>query len=135
MTALRYTREQICEGVREEVADCLAIDLEQVTPEANFRLDLQGESIDVLDLAFRVEKRFGIRSPFLRLTNPDHWSVDGTSRPTESMRAWLRSEFPTIDWDHYVASTSWSDPVNLFTIELMVDLLFDAQARGTPQGV
>lgn len=46
------------------LADCLAIDPEDVTPTAGFFAELGGDSIDLLDLSFRCEKAFGIKSPF-----------------------------------------------------------------------
>ena len=132
MTTPRFTREQIFEGVREDVADCLALELEEVSPEANFHHDLGGESIEILDLTFRFEKRFGFRSPLTRLTDPKRWSVDAAGRPTDEMLCWLQAEFPVVDWVNHLEKTSLDDPLSLFTINLLVDLLFDAQHHTAP---
>lgn len=46
------------------VADCVAVEPEDVVPTAGFYTELGGDSIDLLDLSFRCEKAFGIKSPF-----------------------------------------------------------------------
>ena len=57
-TALSY--EQVMETLPAIVADCLALDLEEITPEMVFC----EESIEFLDLSFRCEKAYGIKAPF-----------------------------------------------------------------------
>ncbi len=48
---------------RTSIADCLGVEIEEVTPEARFFEDLGGESIDLLSLSFQFEKAFNIRTP------------------------------------------------------------------------
>ncbi len=43
--------------------DALGVDEEEVTPDATLRGDLGAESIDFLDIVFRLEKAFGIKIP------------------------------------------------------------------------
>jgi len=49
--------------VRGVIADALCVDLEQITPEANLMRDFGAESIDFLDIMFRLEKEFHIEIP------------------------------------------------------------------------
>ena len=51
------------EKVRQLIADALYVDLEQVTADASLMRDLGAESIDFLDIVFRLEKSFGIKIP------------------------------------------------------------------------
>ena len=50
------SREQILEKVREVLVDALGVDEDEVTPEATLMGDLGAESIDFLDIVFRLEK-------------------------------------------------------------------------------
>jgi acyl carrier protein len=54
------SREQIFEKVRGILMDVLSAEAGRVVPEARVILDLGAESIDLLDLRFRVEKTFDI---------------------------------------------------------------------------
>ena len=68
--------------VREQIADCLATDVEEVVPEANFFGDLGGESIDVLDLTFRLEKSLGVRPNFSVMKDEAALDFDDAGRLT-----------------------------------------------------
>ena len=49
--------------VAQVVADALGCELDEVTPKASLIADLDAESIDFLDLVFRLEKGFGVKIP------------------------------------------------------------------------
>lgn len=49
--------------VQQIIADALYVDVGQVSPEASLMRDLGAESIDFLDIVFRLEKSFSIRIP------------------------------------------------------------------------
>jgi len=51
------------ERVKEIIVEQLGVDEEDVTPTATLREDLGAESIDFLDIAFRLEKAFNIKIP------------------------------------------------------------------------
>ena len=52
------TRDEIYDKVKAVLVDALGVDDEEVTPEATLRGDLGAESIDFLDIVFRLEKAF-----------------------------------------------------------------------------
>ena len=72
------TKDEIFSKVQEALVDALGVDEEEVTPEATIQGDLEAESIDYLDIVFRLEKAFGIKIdkdellPQDILTNPDY---------------------------------------------------------------
>jgi acyl carrier protein len=68
MPATTWTHAAIMEQLPAIIADCLGVDEADVQPETNFWSDLGGESIDDLDLSFRCERAFGVKSPFQSLT-------------------------------------------------------------------
>jgi acyl carrier protein len=55
--------EELYEKVRRCVADALAIDPVKVTPSASLIDDLGAESIDFLDLVFRLEAEYHVKIP------------------------------------------------------------------------
>jgi acyl carrier protein len=55
------SQEEIFDKVREALVDALGVDDDEVTPEATLRGDLDAESIDFLDIVFRLEKSFDIK--------------------------------------------------------------------------
>ena len=56
------SREEIYSKVQAVLVDALGVDEEEVTPNAVIRDDLGAESIDFLDIMFRLKKLSGSRS-------------------------------------------------------------------------
>lgn len=97
------------------VAEVLGLDAEEVSPEQNFFHDLGGESIDVLDLQFRIEKELGVRMQFREMFSPSRWSLDEEGRFTEETRSRLGEEFPFLRAD--VEKNEFQTPYDVLTIE------------------
>lgn len=57
------SRDEIYAKVKDVLVDALGVDEEEVQPTATLRGDLGAESIDFLDIVFRLEKAFGIKIP------------------------------------------------------------------------
>jgi len=55
------TKEEIFAKVQEALVDALGVEEDEVTPEATLQGDLDAESIDFLDIVFRLEKGFNIK--------------------------------------------------------------------------
>ncbi len=74
------TKEEIFAKVQEALVDALGVEDDEVTPEATLTGDLDAESIDFLDIVFRLEKSFNIKIergelfPEDILTNTDYVS-------------------------------------------------------------
>ncbi len=60
---MAMSRDEIYKKVQGVLVDALGVDEEDVTPTATLREDLGAESIDFLDIVFRLEKAFGIKIP------------------------------------------------------------------------
>lgn len=60
---MAMSRDEIYKKVQDVLVDALGVDDEDVTPDATLRGDLGAESIDFLDIVFRLEKAFGIKIP------------------------------------------------------------------------
>lgn len=57
------TSQEVFEKVQETLVDALGVDDDEVTPEATLIGDLGAESIDFLDIVFRLEKNFDVKIP------------------------------------------------------------------------
>jgi acyl carrier protein len=60
------TSAQLLELIRPLVAEVMMVPLEEVTAHAALVADLGGESIDFLDLVFRIEETLGVVIPHRR---------------------------------------------------------------------
>jgi acyl carrier protein len=57
------TKEEVFSKVQLALVDALGVDEDEVTPQARLVGDLGAESIDFLDIVFRLEKAFDIKIP------------------------------------------------------------------------
>ncbi|MEM9702112.1 MAG: acyl carrier protein, partial [Planctomycetota bacterium] len=60
---MSMTRDEIFAKVSDRLQDALGLEEDEITPEATLVGDLGAESIDFLDIVFRLEKAFGIKIP------------------------------------------------------------------------
>lgn len=61
--AKAWTREEIERTLKEILVEALGIEEERVAPDASLVHDLGAESIDFLDIGFRVQQTFGVDLP------------------------------------------------------------------------
>ncbi|MDR2762116.1 MAG: phosphopantetheine-binding protein [Planctomycetaceae bacterium] len=54
-------KEEVYEYVKKALIEALAVDEEEIKPESTLIGDLGAESIDILDIAFQLEKMLGIK--------------------------------------------------------------------------
>ena len=55
---MALSHDEIYTRVKDVLVDALGVDEDEVTPQASLRADLGAESIDFLDITFRLEKAF-----------------------------------------------------------------------------
>ncbi|HUV40259.1 MAG TPA: acyl carrier protein [Sedimentisphaerales bacterium] len=58
---MAMSRDEILRQVQTVLVDALGVDTDEVTADATLMTDLGAESIDFLDIVFRLEKTFGIK--------------------------------------------------------------------------
>lgn len=62
MTAsIAETNTELYEKVRDCVAEALALDLDEISPESTLLDELDAESIDLLDILFRIDRATGVK--------------------------------------------------------------------------
>src|SRR5947209_1456555 len=57
------TQEEIYTKVSATLVEALNVDEDEINPTATLQGDLGAESIDFLDIVFRLEREFGIKTP------------------------------------------------------------------------
>ena len=109
--------------VTQVLVESLNVDDGDITPTATLQGDLGAESIDFLDIVFRLEREFGIRIPRGELFPESVFQGDPDfvrdGRVTEQGMAELRSRMPYADlstFDQDRCPTAVSD---LFTVGLV----------------
>ncbi len=113
------TKEEVFEKVRGALIDALSVDEEEVTPTATMVGDLGAESIDFLDIVFRLEKSFGIEIPRNELFPDDiltnaEYVKDG--KVTSAGIEQLKKRMPFADLTKFEANPVMMDFGNLLTV-------------------
>ncbi len=117
------SRNEVFAKVRDILSDALGVDDDEVLPEATLQGDLGAESIDFLDIVFRLEKVFSIKIPKGELfpddilNNPDY--VDG-DRMTSTGLERLKTAMPHADFSQFEESPYISKMPDLFTVDTVV---------------
>jgi len=98
------SREDIFEKIQEVLDDALGVDEDEATPEASLTADLGAESIDFLDIVFRIEKTFDFKISQgelfpENLTENEDWVMDG--KLTDAGLTMLRDRMTHVDFDAF----------------------------------
>ena len=124
------SRDEIYEKVKTVLVDALGVDEEEVTPKASLRQDLGAESIDFLDITFRLEKAF-TSDPAQKFTIPrgDLFpeSLDAKfvqdGKLTDAGLAEVHRRLPHADLSELESTRDLALVPNLFAVEDIVDYL------------
>lgn len=124
---LKTRQDQIFATVRACVADVLAIDPSKVTPDASLIADLGAESLDFLDLVFRLETEYGVKIPRdgIRLAAQDGLA-DGFEKGgilTDDALERMRILMPEIPASKLASGLRTHQIPELFTTETFVRLV------------
>jgi acyl carrier protein len=117
------TYDEVFKKVQGVLEEALGVDEDEVTPEATLGGDLGAESIDYLDIVFRLEKAFGIKISQAELMadnvlSDPQYVQDG--KVTDLGMSELRKQLPHADLDKFDASRQVDEFPNIFTVESMV---------------
>ncbi len=116
-------RDEIYAKITEVLEDALGVDDDEVTPEATLTSDLGAESIDFLDIVFRLEKAFDIKVaqgelfPENVAQNPDYVE-DG--KITDKGLAELKEKMPHADFAKLEADRDVENVGEVFTVDALV---------------
>src|SRR5437870_3377879 len=117
------TQEEIYSKVSATLVEALNVDEEEITPDSTLQGDLGAESIDFLDIVFRLEREFGIKIPRGELFPESIFQGDPefvqNGKVTEKGLAELRSKMPFADLRDFEEDPELSHLSDLFTVDLI----------------
>jgi acyl carrier protein len=128
------TRDEIFQKVAATLVEALNVDEDQVTLASTLQGDLGAESIDFLDIVFRLEREFSIKIPrnelfpeSIFLGDPD-FVKDG--KVTAKGLAELRAKMPYANLAEFEKNPTLEGISDLFTVDLIVSYIESKLAAG-----
>jgi acyl carrier protein len=121
--------------VAKVLAESLNVDEDDLAPTARLQEDLGAESIDFLDVVFRLEREFGIKIPRGELFPESIFQGDPdfvqNGRVTPKGLEELRARMPFADLSAFEKNPELSRLSDLFTVDLITRYI---HGKSTPTG-
>jgi acyl carrier protein len=120
------TRDEIYSKVRDVLVDALAVDEDEVSPEARLTADLGAESIDFLDIVFKLEQAFGFKIAQGELfpenvTQDPRYVRDGKVTPDGLVA--LKARLPHANFSKFEADPQIAKVAEVFTVDTLVNFV------------
>src|SRR3954465_3681217 len=120
---MKPTQDEIYTKVSATLVEALNVDEDEISPTSTLQGDLGAESIDFLDIVFRLEREFGIKIPRGELFPESIFQGDPdfvqNGRVTTKGLDELRERMPFADLSQFEANPEVSNLSDLFTVELI----------------
>ncbi len=123
--------QEILEKVRACIVEALGVDDDEVEPNAVLFEDLGAESLDLLDIVFRLEKTFGIQIPRGGV-QADALAADGETLKEEDLAVdgvltplgieKLKEQMSEVDPDRIPEGFRLDDIATLFTVQTFANI-------------
>ena len=121
-------KQEIIKNVRSIISQALKVDESKVQLESSLIKDLGAESIDFLDIVFRLEKAFKIKIPKGELF-PEKILADArfvkNGLVTQAGIDELKTKMSNVNWEEFTKNPQVSSLGNLFTVGMIVNYLSD----------
>jgi len=129
--AVLMSRDQIFESVQEVLEEALGADPDEITPDASLTGDLEAESIDFLDIVFRLEKRFSTPAKPFKISQGELFPENLMENPawvsggkfTDAGLAMLKQRMPHVDFAGFDADRDVNKVGELMTVKSLVDFV------------
>ncbi len=123
------TNEEIREAVQTSVAEALGVEEDEVTPDATLMDELGAESIDLLDILFRVERSIGVKiqaadlSDYVQGGIPDEEFGDENEIITAKGLEQLKKVMPQLDMQALAGQLQADQVMGHFTVGNLTTLV------------
>ena len=119
---------EILSKIQDVLANALGVDENEVKPESSLTADLGAESIDFIDIIFRLEKSFDIKIPSGDLfpgniLNEERFVQGGMV--TAAGLDELREKVPYLDVDKFAKDPQITKLANQFTVQMVMNYVHD----------
>src|SRR3954447_16487212 len=115
--------EDISARVAEVLVEALNVEEDEIRPAATLQGDLGAESIDFLDIVFRLEREFGIKIPRGELFPESIFQGDPefvqNGKVTEKGLSELRARMPFANLAKFEANPDVAGISDLFTVDMI----------------
>jgi len=120
------TRDEIFSKVRTVLVEALAVDEDEVQLSSVLTSDLGAESIDFLDIVFKLEQAFGISISQGELF-PENLAQDAryvqSGKLTADGLVMLKTRLPHVDFSHFEKDPVLKSVGSLFTVQTLVNFV------------
>jgi acyl carrier protein len=117
------TQDEIYSKVSATLVEALNVDEDDIKPTATLQGDLGAESIDFLDIVFRLEREFGIKIPRGELFPESIFAGDPeyvqNGKVTEQGLTELRTRMPFADLTKFEKNPEVNAISDLFTVDMI----------------
>ena len=128
------SHDEIFKKVQGVLVDALGVDDDEVTPTARLTTDLHAESIDFLDIVFRIEKAFDFKigqgELFPDNINDPKYVSDGVVNAAGL--ALLKEKMPHVDFTAFSADPKLEKVSEVFTVDSLVKFVAYKLKAGAP---
>jgi acyl carrier protein len=116
------TQDEIFQKVQSTLVDALGVDEDDVTRDATLFKDLGAESIDLLDIVFRLERNFGIKIPRGELfpENVSDPELVENGKLTDKGLAEIQQRMPYADLTEFAKNPELERLFDLYTVDTLV---------------
>lgn len=134
------TVTELSEKVRAIVGEALALEPDEVIGDATLLNDLGAESIDLLDILFRIDRSFGVRIEAAELADyvqggiPDEEFGDADEIVSERGMAQLLLVMPQLETCARVSPIKADEVMSLFTVDNLEQLVRSRLGAVGPAG-
>lgn len=130
-TSTHTTRDQIFESIRQVLEEALGADAEDITPDATLTGDLEAESIDFLDIVFRLEKKFSTPDKPFKISQGELFPENLMENPawvssgkfTDEGMTMLKERMPHVDFSAFEDDRDVNKVGELITVKSLVDFV------------
>ncbi len=143
MSDITITKEEIqavFPKVAETIADAIGCDVEKVKPDSSLIEDLGAESIDFVDIVFRLQKLFKVKIPRGKIVEEARGTLseaefEKAGVVSEAGVARLRAFLNEVPAERFKSPLNVADIPRLFTVETFCKMVIRQQrtaASGAP---
>lgn len=122
---MAVSRDEVFEKVQEVLVDALGVDDDEVTSSSTLMGDLGAESIDFLDIIFRLEKSFDIKIPREEIFPDESLLTDpelvSDNKLTEKGLALLKERMPHLALGAFESDPDINKVGDLITVDAIVN--------------
>ena len=124
--------DEVFSKIQQVLSGALGVEKDEIRPEASLVRDLGAESIDFIDIIFRLEKAFDVKIPSGELfpgniLNDEQFVKEG--RVTPAGLEELKSKVPYLDIQSFSKDPQVSRLADFFTVRMVMSYIQDRLAK------